>query len=109
MLDLVERRARLAVRRGAADVVGGVLVAVGLGFLTHAAWLALAEWRDPLFAAQTLGGLYVAAGGLTLLRAHRQKDRRPKAPTEPSLGHLALLEAFLVGLDAVDSLRTRKD
>lgn len=107
MFAAVELRARDALRRGVLAVIGGVLVMIGLGFLTHAAWLALAAFRDPIFAAQVVGGFYVLVGGLLLFRSRRRHIVVPApaaAPPQPAM-HLMLVEAFLVGLDAARATR----
>ncbi|SMX42613.1 phage holin family protein [Maliponia aquimaris] len=109
MLAMIETRARAALRRGVAGLMGGVLVAIGLGFLTQAAWLALASWQGPLFAAQTLGGIYLLLGGVVLLLVRKRHDAPPPAPSRQAISHLVLAEAFLVGLDAARSARKRAD
>lgn len=108
MFSAIEFRARDAMRRGVVGLVGGVFVAIGMGFLTHAVWLALAAFRDPLFAAQVVGGVYVLIGGILLLQSRRRRVVvPPSAPSQP-MTHLMLAEAFLVGVDAARAARGTK-
>ena len=107
MFERLEQRARGAARRGVSGLLGAIFVAVGLGFLTHAAWIALAEARGALFAAQVLGGVYVFLGGVLLVAAARgsgaaQPASRPVA--RPATATM-LVEAFLVGLAAAKAAR----
>lgn len=109
MFEMLELRARALARRGLAGAIGGLLAAVGLGFLTHAAWLALVDWRDPLFAAQTLGGVYVLLGGLVLLGARRRPEARRTSPPPQAVNPVMLVEAFLLGLDAARGTQRRTE
>ncbi len=114
MLAALELRVRDALRRGTVALVGGVCIAIGLGFLTAALWIALAA-RDPLFAALVLGGLYLVLGGTLLLRSRRRRIVVPPPQRTRAPSHLMLLEAFLAGLDAARvargaaSRRTKQD
>ena len=63
MLGLEHKIEKVA-KKTAAFSAGGLLAIVGVGFLTSAAWILLAELETPLFAATTIGLAYV---GLALI------------------------------------------
>jgi hypothetical protein len=105
MLTALEARLHAALRRGVRGLVGALFVAVGLGFLTWAAWVTLAAVRDPLFAAQVLGGLYLLGGGVLLILSRRQPKPAPQ-PAPPPATPAMLVEAFFVGLDAAKGQRS---
>lgn len=88
-------------------MVGAFFVAVGLGFLTSAAWVTLAAARDPLFAAQVLGGIYILVGGVMLILAGRRPEPAPQPAPSPATPAM-LVEAFFVGLDAAKGQRSCK-
>ncbi len=105
MLTAYTVKAKDVARRSALAAVGAVLSLVGLGFLTHAFWLVLSEIRDPIFAAQVLGGLFLLLGGGLLLLSRRK--RVVAVPPRPAVTGAVLAEAFLVGMDAAQSSRRR--
>lgn len=105
--DYVHKAERKA-KRGALALTGVALTVVGAGFLTHAAWLLMADLRDPLFAAQVIGGVYVLAGGAMLI-ASRHAAESSRAAEKRPLDAMKLAEAFLVGMDAASGRTRRND
>ncbi|MGR3270154.1 hypothetical protein DU478_10385 [Thalassococcus profundi] len=104
--DAVRRKARATVW----SIIAGIFLLVGLGFLTSAFWMVLSELRDPLFAAQVLGGGFFGIGliflGISWL-VGRRLYRLPPTPaaktgTEPIV---QMIEGFLLGLNAGRSTR----
>ncbi|GGB25061.1 phage holin family protein [Allosediminivita pacifica] len=115
MLHNLEWTVRSAIKRGATFLIGLLFVLIGAGFLTHAAFLALAEWRDTIFALQVLGGVYFVIGGIFMFMSRRPRVPVPPAPmtaaATPGLGGTAMLvlaEAFMSGIDAGRSARARR-
>ncbi|WP_146590027.1 phage holin family protein [Puniceibacterium confluentis] len=86
------------------SAAGAVLVAIGLGFLTAAFWMMLAELRSAIFAAQVVGFLYTGAGLIlfAVARAQRRLYRAPPAaPAAATVDpFMKMIEGFLIGLDA---------
>ena len=92
--NTAKRRARM----GLTALLGILAVAVGLGFLTQAAWIYLSMRFDPVWAGQIIGGAYLLGGGALLLRADwQQRKTKPSDRAQPGV---ALAEAFVVGMDA---------
>lgn len=116
LMSNLKLRARLAARRAGFSAAGAVLVVIGLGFLTAAAWTALSEARDALFASLVLGAAYLGIGLVFLGLARRHVSdvavARPQpvatGPTFRTYLTAALLEAFLAGLAAGAVRRARK-
>lgn len=106
MFDPIKSEMAQAARKGALGLAASVLLAVGIGFLTVAAWLYLSAIGEPLYAATIIGSAYVGIG--LVLFAVVSSDTRPKhAPdqtTRPQTGKVAtadtLVEAFLEGMSA---------
>ena len=71
MLGLEQKVARAA-RMSAALGVAGAMAAVGLGLLTVAAWIVLAEVRSTEFAALVLGLAYLGLAAVTAALALRR-------------------------------------
>ena len=115
MLQALEWSVRRALKRGVTFVVGLIFVLIGAGFLTHAAFLVLEEWRGTVFALEVLGGLYVVLGGVLMLASRRPRVPVPPAPVTtaatPGMGSaatVALIEAFMTGISAGRGARTRR-
>lgn len=97
-------------------VVGALFLAVGLGFLTSAAWITLVEAYSPLFAALILAGIFLGLGLVILgVASGKNEDepaqsrhlQKPDEPPEPgSMSPLA--EAFIIGLNAAHAMRGKK-
>ena len=104
MFYALRRSARLTARAVALSAAGGLMVAVGAGFLTVAAWIMLATAYDTLTAAAIIGAVYVGIGliclGLAGRRSHRHHYHSPP-PVDPTAHLVAqLAEGFLTGLRA---------
>ena len=109
MYDALRRGAARVARRSVLCLVGAVLLAVALAFLTYALWIALAIWAGVVVAAVILGGFY-AVGGLVLLLLAREPPP-PVAPTLPlrdpaPMGRI--VAAFLEGMQAGVRARRRR-
>ncbi|MFD0859068.1 hypothetical protein [Roseovarius aquimarinus] len=119
LITAVKYRSARAIRRVLLNSVGGVLIAIGVGFLTSAAWILLEEAYSALFAAAVLGGIFVGFGLIFIGIAARAKKRAKMIAAEaaalhgpatpPPLGGLSpLAEAFIIGLNAAQAARGRK-
>lgn len=96
--------ARHVARALALSAAGGLMVAVGAGFLTVAAWILLATSYGTLTAAAVIGAVYMGVGliflGLAGRRSHRHHYHSPP-PVDPTAHLVAqLAEGFLTGLRA---------
>lgn len=104
MLARVREDAARAAQTAALTGLGAILAAVGLGFLTVAAWIALAAAKGAVFAALILGGCYAGAGlliaGLALARHGRQAGTGDAAA---DLRYAHMTAAFLSGFRAAQA------
>jgi uncharacterized membrane protein YedE/YeeE len=104
LLGSLERRAALvadhAARRLFLGVLAAGLVLAGLGLLTTALWLALAEARGAVFAGVVCGGALLVLGLLVLLAGHALRPRAQLPPPAPDVSATELVAAFLNGLQA---------
>ncbi|MBQ1203101.1 MAG: phage holin family protein [Loktanella sp.] len=104
----LQDRARLAARAAAFTVVGVVFALTGLGFLTVALWLALAEYENALMASAVVGVVYLVLGTVFFLIAGSRRARSvtpsQQAAPPPMAGDyepfLRMAEAFSVGMAA---------
>ncbi|MFN3936684.1 MAG: phage holin family protein [Gemmobacter sp.] len=117
----LKRAAGQTARQAAMAAAGGVLLAVGVAFLTVAIWIGLSDAFGPLVAALAIAALYAGAGLLVLwLGGRRQPAPAVPAPaarlrTAASQGTLfrpqgrfpPLVEAFLFGVSTYLTLRDR--
>lgn len=88
---------KLSLRRAGFGLGGALLMAIGAGFLTVAAWIALAEVRDAQFAALVIGGVYFGLGLIVLALG----SRRPHVPPAAApLSMSGLSAAFAQGFGA---------
>ncbi len=99
MLALVKHQARVAVRRGLAICLATALAFVGIGFLTHGAWLYLETEYSAEIASYVVGGAYVFVG-LAIFTVSRRPRKPASRPMQSKSQNVALVEAFLVGMDA---------
>lgn len=92
----------------AIGLIAGLCVAVGIAFLTVAAWIALADRYDCVAAAMILGCVYIAVSAVLLaVISRKRKPHRPeKSQPPPQNDLLALVEAFFSGFE---SARQRKN
>ena len=78
MFERLSRRVDIAIRSAAFSGVGALFLIVGLGFLTVAAWFALATALPPAEVALIIGAGYVGLG--LILFAVAAFIRAPRAP-----------------------------
>ncbi|MDQ2094968.1 phage holin family protein [Rhodalgimonas zhirmunskyi] len=81
MFEPLKMRVKDKAERTAIGLVGGLLMLVGLGFLTAAAWMAISLAADPLMASLIIGGAYFGLG-LIFIGAAKLKRRHYVAPTQ---------------------------
>ena len=114
----VTARARKGARRAGLFAASALLLTTGLGFLTTAIWIVVADAWSPLVAAVALGLLYLGAGGIALSLALPSSDAedgsrsaQAAANTEPAktAPFPPLAEAFVFGLDTALRLRRAGD
>lgn len=106
MFDGAKNMIAETARKTALGLLGAVFLVVGLGFLTAAAYIALAAVRDVQFACLVIGLAYV---GLALVlfavagaRRRPQRPNRPPAPSSYDEAHpmASVIAAFLEGMAA---------
>lgn len=90
-------------RRAALGLAGVLAILPGLGFLTHAAWSALAALHGAAIASLLIGGMWSGVGVILLAFAVYGAPRPAPPPPMPALNHLALVEAFITGFSAARS------
>lgn len=94
-------KAKQALRRGVITALGGLLLAVGLGLLTAAAWIAIAGAAGHLVAALSLGLIYSGIGLILVAVSGRSappepaRPQRPEPPPQPDM-----MQAFFKGMGA---------
>ncbi len=97
---------KLSVRRAGFGLGGALLMLIGLGFLTVAAWIALAEARDTQFAAMVLGFGYIGLGALVAALGSRRPRYVAPAPGPFGLSTGGLGAALAQGFGAGAATRT---
>lgn len=103
-----------AARKAAFFSFGGVLCAVGAGFLTVAAWIVLDGIYSTEVAAFIIGSVYMGAGLIMVGLASRGKpDRRHGVPkTKTPEGELSPMQAvavsFLQGMEQGAAVRASR-
>jgi hypothetical protein len=109
----VKARARKGARRAGLLLVSGLLLAIGMGFVSVAIWIVTAAAWSPLVAALLLGAIHLGAGGIVLylaLPSHEPagspSEAQPSGETAP---FPPLAEAFVFGLDTALRLRRARD
>jgi hypothetical protein len=100
----IEQKLEKAARKAAAFSAGGLLAAVGAGFLTAAAYMLISEMRTPLFAVTTLGLIYLGLAAIAFaIGAFRpdEQDRKISAAALPgNLSPMQLMAvSFIQGLE----------
>ncbi len=117
LISAFKDRSARAIRRALISAVGGVLVAIGVGFLTSAAWIMLEDVYSAAAAALILAGIYIGIGLIALgvasswakrdaVSAPRSPLSDPAAPPQPG-AMPPLAEAFIIGLNAAIAARGR--
>jgi hypothetical protein len=99
------RSASNAARRAVLLAIGGLFALIAAGFLTAAAFIALASHLSPLAAALILAGLFLQAA-LILLLVARAPARREAEATRARAEALAALSSVpdVVGRNPVGAL-----
>ncbi len=120
MFELIGQHLQEAARRKAQTAAIGlgaaIAMAVGMGFLTAAAWLYLVSVTTPLSAALILGGMFFGIGLMTLAmlsdrRRSHARNRAAKAAERSAVsgddGDLTrLVMVFLAGIKAGQKARS---
>jgi len=114
MLNALMHNAQSAATRTAHTAVlglaAGVLLTIGAGFLTLAAWLLLLTVTTALYAAVILGCVFIGAAMIVLgAMAIRKRTRKPhhapvEAPREDIVNQLVM--TFLAGITAGQKARS---
>lgn len=101
-LAQAERRAEAFSHRLALEAAGVLCGAIGAGFLTVAAWLALIAIGDARFAALVIGAFYSGAGLLFWAIALRRKAtaHRRLETDDPYKPFADIAQGFATGLKA---------
>lgn len=98
----IDQKVEKAARKAAAFSAGGLFAAVGIGFLTVAAWLVLSELRSDMFAALVIAGVYLGlsacAFGWGMIRHDRHR------PTDFATRHGGLSPAQLMAVSFLQGL-----
>ena len=81
MFEPLKMRVKDKAERTAIGLVGGLLMLVGLCFLTAAAWMAISLAADPLMAALIIGGAYFGLG-LIFVGVAKYKRRQYATPAQ---------------------------
>ncbi|KJZ18558.1 phage holin family protein [Loktanella sp. S4079] len=112
MFSVIKHNIQTQAKRAALGLSGVVLLTVGIGFLTAAAWMTLAMLADNRIAALILGAAYFGLGLIFLAVSksttvgHSHSAPPPPAPqSDPIAGMTA---AFVQGLNAGISARHRR-
>ena len=103
----IEQKVEKAARKAAAFSIGGLLAAVGAGFLTTAAYMLISQAQTPLFAVTVLGLIYLGLAALAFaIGVMRQNSRRHGTPAHAAAalpGDLTPMQlvavSFLEGLE----------
>ncbi|PVA11213.1 hypothetical protein DC366_05510 [Pelagivirga sediminicola] len=118
LIDALKYRSARAIRRALMCGVGGLMVAIGIGFLTAAGWILLEQVYSAAVAALVLAGIYAGIGliilGMAASSARRERFspeaaplREPAKPPQPG-AMPPLAEAFIIGLNAALAARGRR-
>jgi galactitol-specific phosphotransferase system IIC component len=97
---------KLSLRRAGFGLGGAILMLIGAGFLTVAAWIALVEARDALFASLVIGSAYFGLGAIVMALGTR-RPRYVAPPAQAAAMNMGgLSAAFVQGLGAGAAART---
>ena len=113
VIDDIKARSAHAARRAAFGAGATAFILVGVGFLTSAAWMMLAQMQSPLFAATVIGcagsvekvSMITETSRPTIDASHASSEGKRAADLPP------LAEAFVFGLNAglsADHRRTKR-
>ncbi|MGB2201440.1 MAG: hypothetical protein ACPH5G_08920 [Pseudooceanicola atlanticus] len=91
---------KLGMRRAGFGLGGLLLMAIGAGFLTVAAWIALAEAHDAQYAALIIGSVYFGLGALVVAFGTRRPIHHVPPTTAAAMTTGGLGAAFAQGFGA---------
>lgn len=101
---------RYMMRRSAFAAGGAVFILIGIGFLSVAGWIVLADMRDPVFASLVFGAVFFGIGLIFLglsRRSFRASDMKAAAQAgavakshEVRAAVPSMAQAFMVGLNS---------
>lgn len=103
MLQSLQYTVQSAAKRAALSTLAGLMIVVGLGFLTTALFILIASTHSALFATSVIGGIYFGVG--LILLAVSMPSRRRRIPHTPAIDPTAAViaqvtEGFITGLHA---------
>ncbi len=114
MLDSLKNSASAAVRNTAIGILAAVLALVGIGFLTAALWMALAQEFGQTNAATMVGSLYITLAAIVFVVARLRGGparaefvQQSQGPATTPMQGVVL--AFMQGLDAAIIAKRRSD
>lgn len=109
MIKKFQRQLAQGARRAAWATAGTLLLVVGIGFLTAAAWMVLSTLKDAQFAALVIGFVYVGLGGLVVaigMTSNRAPDIRSLPhPVGPDDTLERMAAAFFTGFQSAKDFR----
>ena len=108
LVHKVQNAAARTARKAALGLGAAICIAVGLGFLTAAAWLFIISVTTALNAALIIGGAYCGLGLVLIGMASADGPKRSTPPHSTQAGSPQkaddiapqIIEAFLTGLKA---------
>lgn len=103
MLQSLQYTAQRAAKRAALSTLAGLMIIVGLGFLTTALFILIASTQGALFATATIGSIYFGLGLVLMAVALPSEHHVPRhSPmVHPTASLVAqVTEGFVTGLNA---------
>lgn len=103
MLQSLQYTVQSAAKRAALSTLAGLMMVVGLGFLTTALFILIASTHGALFATAVIGGIYFGLGLilLALATSSRRHTMRHPPVVDPTAALIAqVTEGFITGLNA---------
>jgi len=101
----LERRLARVLAGALSGLFGGLLVLGGVGFLSVALWLFLSSHWGPVWAAVSIGGALVLLGLGVFATGAARGRHRPVETRAEDVTVSALVEAFIVGMNAGKAAR----
>ncbi len=103
MLQSLQYTAQRAAKRAALSTLAGLMMIVGLGFLTTALFLLIASTQGALFATAVIGAIYFGLGLILMavaLPSRRHVPQHPPAMHTTASMIAQVTEGFVTGLNA---------
>jgi hypothetical protein len=100
----LEQRLRRVLNGAVSGLVGGLLLVIGVGFLCGALWLFLSAHWGPTAAAAAIGCTVMVLGAVVIAAGSRARARPVEARGE-DVTVSALVEAFIIGMNAGKATR----